>query len=175
MWMALNGERQSLSCFDIVTRTSVISMRLWEQNIYPANFKILDERSTKLLFYCVIYRYEDDQEKISDLSGGLRRMFRPQQEEVAEREINYKHQTVTEKWEILILFSEEDMRIEEKDFMDGMRLSSCRVISGFLAFRNSTRTRRKRICWLLHIICSYNVSSLSIFFSWQLSNLLLNL
>ena len=33
----------------------------------------------------------------SDLSGGLRRMFRPQQEEVAEREINYKHQTGTEK------------------------------------------------------------------------------
>ncbi len=50
-----------------------------------------------MLFYCVIYRYEDDQEKISDLSGGLRRMFRPQQEEVAEREINYKHQTGTEK------------------------------------------------------------------------------
>ena len=33
----------------------------------------------------------------SDLSGGLRRMFRPPQEEVGEREISFKYQTAKEK------------------------------------------------------------------------------
>ena len=124
-------------------------MWLTEQYLYPATFNILDEMLVPVTVWFIDTRRSLTEwsswiihisYQCSDLSEGLRRMFRPPQEEVGESEISFKYQTVKEKSEILILFKEKDMVTQEKDFFISL-WTGCRfsALQQTFLFCNATK------------------------------------